>query len=275
MSDVPSDAPKIAVRGLRKSFGPKLVLDGVDLDCGAGESLVDHRRLGHRQVGADQMHPRPAAARRRLDPDRRRGDRRPAAAPRASALMRKFGMLFQGGALFDSLPRLGERRLRPDPGPRHGARARRATIALREARRGRARPRGRRCCGRPSCRAACRSASALARAIAAEPEIIFFDEPTTGLDPIMADVINDLIVKCVRGARRHGGLDHPRHGQRAQDRRPRSPCCTRAGSSGTGRPPRSTAPATPMSTSSSTAAPKGPIQMQVRAHEPRFSERSR
>ena len=38
---------------------------------------------------------------------------------------------------------------------------------------------------------------ALARAIAREPEIIFFDEPTTGLDPIMADVINDLIVKCV------------------------------------------------------------------------------
>lgn len=36
----------------------------------------------------------------------------------------------------------------------------------------------------------------LARAIAAKPEIIFFDEPTTGLDPIMADVINDLIVKC-------------------------------------------------------------------------------
>jgi phospholipid/cholesterol/gamma-HCH transport system ATP-binding protein len=39
---------------------------------------------------------------------------------------------------------------------------------------------------------------ALARAIAAEPEIIFFDEPTTGLDPIMGDVINELIVKCVR-----------------------------------------------------------------------------
>ena len=39
---------------------------------------------------------------------------------------------------------------------------------------------------------------ALARAIAAEPEIIFFDEPTTGLDPIMADVINELIIKCVR-----------------------------------------------------------------------------
>jgi phospholipid/cholesterol/gamma-HCH transport system ATP-binding protein len=39
---------------------------------------------------------------------------------------------------------------------------------------------------------------ALARAIAAEPEIIFFDEPTTGLDPIMADVINNLIIKIVR-----------------------------------------------------------------------------
>jgi phospholipid/cholesterol/gamma-HCH transport system ATP-binding protein len=38
----------------------------------------------------------------------------------------------------------------------------------------------------------------LARAIAAEPEIIFFDEPTTGLDPIMGDVINELIVACVR-----------------------------------------------------------------------------
>ena len=38
----------------------------------------------------------------------------------------------------------------------------------------------------------------LARAIAADPEIIFFDEPITGLDPIMADVINNLIVDCVK-----------------------------------------------------------------------------
>ena len=39
----------------------------------------------------------------------------------------------------------------------------------------------------------------LARAIITNPEIIFFDEPTTGLDPIMADVINDLIVESAKG----------------------------------------------------------------------------
>ena len=39
----------------------------------------------------------------------------------------------------------------------------------------------------------------LARAIISRPEIIFFDEPTTGLDPIMADVINDLIIESARG----------------------------------------------------------------------------
>jgi phospholipid/cholesterol/gamma-HCH transport system ATP-binding protein len=50
---------------------------------------------------------------------------------------------------------------------------------------------------RPSCRGGCRNASGLARAIAAEPEIIFFDEPTTGLDPIMAGVINELIREIV------------------------------------------------------------------------------
>ena len=38
----------------------------------------------------------------------------------------------------------------------------------------------------------------LARAIATNPDIIFFDEPTTGLDPIMSDVINELIVECVK-----------------------------------------------------------------------------
>ncbi len=60
----------------------------------------------------------------------------------------------------------------------------------------------------------------LARAIAADPQIIFFDEPTTGLDPIMADIINDLIVDTSERRGRHDTVDHPRHGQRPQDRRP-------------------------------------------------------
>ena len=194
--------------------------DGVDLDVGAGESLVVIGGSGTGKSVLIKCILGLLAARRRLDPDRRRGGRRPARPRRASACMRKFGMLFQGAALFDSPAGLGECRLRPD---RRGA-AWRATqakeIALAQARpRSASAPRSA-SCGRPSSPAACRSASALARAIAAEPEIIFFDEPTTGLDPIMADVINDLIVECVQRPGRHRALDHPRHGERAQDRRP-------------------------------------------------------
>jgi phospholipid/cholesterol/gamma-HCH transport system ATP-binding protein len=111
-------------------------------------------------------------------------------------LMRRFGMLFQGSALFDSLNvwenvafgliqgRGMERRQARDIafeklaavglGPEVG------TLSPAELSGG------------------MQKRVALARAIAAEPEILFFDEPTTGLDPIMADVINRLIVDCVR-----------------------------------------------------------------------------
>ena len=95
-------APKISVRGLEKSFGPKRVLDGIDIDCGVGESLVI---IGGSGTGKSVLiksilgllHPEAGSI--RIDGVETvgmgRGDR--------TGLMRKFGMLFQGGALFDSL----------------------------------------------------------------------------------------------------------------------------------------------------------------------------
>jgi phospholipid/cholesterol/gamma-HCH transport system ATP-binding protein len=111
-------------------------------------------------------------------------------------LMHKFGMLFQGSALFDSL-RVWENvafGLIQGRGMERG-KARRiafdklAAVGL-GAEVGELHP--------AELSGGMQKRVALARAIAAEPEIIFFDEPTTGLDPIMADVINDLIVTLVR-----------------------------------------------------------------------------
>jgi phospholipid/cholesterol/gamma-HCH transport system ATP-binding protein len=101
--DPQGGAPKIAVRGLRKSFGPKLVLDGLDLDIGERESVVV---IGGSGTGKSVMLKcilgliKPDAGSIKIDgkevTDLSTGER--------EDLMRKFGMLFQGGALFDSLP---------------------------------------------------------------------------------------------------------------------------------------------------------------------------
>ena len=110
-------------------------------------------------------------------------------------VMRKFGMLFQGGALFDSL-RVWENvafgpiqsdGMAPDQA-REVAIAKLGAVGL-GPEIGDLFP--------SELSGGMQKRVALARAIAREPEIIFFDEPTTGLDPIMADVINDLIVKSV------------------------------------------------------------------------------
>jgi phospholipid/cholesterol/gamma-HCH transport system ATP-binding protein len=111
-------------------------------------------------------------------------------------LLQKFGVLFQGSALFDSLPvwenvafGLIHGRGMERQAAREIALAKLAAVGLgRDV--GELRP--------AELSGGMQKRVALARAVAADPEVIFFDEPTTGLDPIMADVINDLILKCVR-----------------------------------------------------------------------------
>jgi phospholipid/cholesterol/gamma-HCH transport system ATP-binding protein len=188
-------APKISVRGLEKSFGAKRVLDGIDIDCGVGESLVI---IGGSGTGKSVfvkcilglLHPEAGSI--RIDGVETVGMRR----AERTALMSKFGMLFQGAALFDSL-HVWENVAFGLVQGRGMERAKARRIALEKlaavglgAEVGELRP--------AELSGGMQKRVALARAIAAEPEIIFFDEPTTGLDPIMADVINDLIIKCVR-----------------------------------------------------------------------------
>ena len=194
MSDTAA-TPKISVRGLRKSFGRKLVLDGIDLDVGARESLVV---IGGSGTGKSVMLKcilgliEPDAGSIKIDGREVVGIR----PSEREALMRKFGMLFQGSALFDSLPVWENVAFGLIQGRGLG-RAAAKEIALTKlaavglgADVGELRP--------AELSGGMQKRVALARAIAAEPEIIFFDEPTTGLDPIMADVINDLIVSTVK-----------------------------------------------------------------------------
>jgi phospholipid/cholesterol/gamma-HCH transport system ATP-binding protein len=187
--------PKIAVRGLRKSFGRKVVLNGLDLEIGAGESLVVIGGSGTGKsvlakciIGLMQADGGSVTIDGEEMVGRSTGER--------ERVMRKFGMLFQGAALFDSLPVWENVAFGLIQG-RHAARSEAKTIALEKLAQvglgpevGELRP--------SELSGGMQKRVALARAICAEPEIIIFDEPTTGLDPIMADVINHLIVACVR-----------------------------------------------------------------------------
>ncbi len=196
MSDKqPPKQPKIRMRGVRKSFGAKVVLDGFDLDVGAGESVVVIGGSGSGKSVSIKC----VLGLLKADGGSIQVDGVEvvgAGADTHERVNRKFGMLFQGSALFDSFPvwenvafgvlarqranrkqareiavaKLAQVGLTPDvanlsPAELSGGMLKRV---------------------------------ALARAIAADPEIIFFDEPTTGLDPIMAGVISDLIVKTTR-----------------------------------------------------------------------------
>ncbi|HEX8401925.1 MAG TPA: ATP-binding cassette domain-containing protein [Allosphingosinicella sp.] len=189
-----SAGPKIAIRRLYKSFGDKAVLAGVDLEVGAGESLAV---IGQSGTGKSVLLKCVLGL---LAPDRGSirvdGEEVVGAGPRDLHRIRaKFGMLFQGSALFDSLPvwrnvtfGLTQGRLRDSTRMRATAEALLERVGL-----------GAQVLDlRPSeLSGGMQKRVALARAIAPGPDVLFFDEPTTGLDPIRADVINNLITALV------------------------------------------------------------------------------
>jgi len=186
--------PKISLRGVTKSFGDKQVLRGIDLDVASGESVVV---IGGSGTGKSVLLKcvlglmQPDSGSIKIDGE----ETAKLSDSEREHVMRKFGMLFQGGALFDSLRVWQNVAFGPiqSDGMAPG-RAREIAIA-KLGNVGLAPEIGELYPSELS--GGMQKRVALARAIAREPEIIFFDEPTTGLDPIMADVINELIVKCV------------------------------------------------------------------------------
>lgn len=187
---------KIEIRGLCKAFGKKVVLDGVDVDIKKGESLVVIGGSGTGKsvlIKCIQGILTPDSGSIKIDGvDITQQNR-----DEAEKSYAKMGMLFQGAALFDSLSvwenvafGLIENKKMPKKQAKQeaikvlkqvGLAAEVADLSPSELSGGMQKRVG------------------LARAIATKPEIIFFDEPTTGLDPIMSDVINDLIIESVKG----------------------------------------------------------------------------
>lgn len=182
----------IRMEQVYKSFGNNHVLRGVDLEIAKGSSMVI---IGGSGTGKSVTLKSVLGL---VTPDRGRilVDGKDAASGDRDAFLARFGMLFQGGALFDSLPvwqNVAFRLLRGSlKRPVDEARE----IAIEKLRRVGLKPDvAERLPAELS--GGMQKRVGLARAIAAEPEIIFFDEPTTGLDPIMSGVINDLIREIV------------------------------------------------------------------------------
>jgi phospholipid/cholesterol/gamma-HCH transport system ATP-binding protein len=192
MADTPN---KIDIRNLHKAFGDNVVLDGVDLEIAAGESVVI---IGGSGTGKSVLLKNilglltPEQGSIRVDGAEIVGMR----SRDRETVLRKFGMLFQNAALFDSLSvwenvafgliegsGMARKQARDIAIDKLAAVGLGADVGLLQP---------------AELSGGMRKRVALARAIATEPEILFFDEPTTGLDPIMGDVINDLIVECVK-----------------------------------------------------------------------------
>lgn len=182
---------KLIVKDLVKNFGEKKVLAGVNLQVNKGESLVILGGSGSGKsvfikIVANLLNPTSGSV--KIDGTEVAN----IGAKDRDKLMEKFGFLFQGGALFDSLPiwenvafRLLHQHKMKKKDAREIAIQKLKSVGLNEKTADLF----------PSeLSGGMQKRASLARAIAVNPEIIFFDEPTTGLDPIMADVINDLII---------------------------------------------------------------------------------
>ena len=177
----------ITLEGLTKSFGPKHVLRGVDLVAPAGRNTVI---IGGSGTGKSVLLKcilglvKPDGGRVLLDGQQVDRDR--------DAFLARFGMLFQGGALFDSLSVWENVAFRLLRGRGRLTRGDARDVAVEKLRRVGLTPDVADLFP-AELSGGMQKRVGLARAIAADPQIIFFDEPTTGLDPIMSGVINELI----------------------------------------------------------------------------------
>jgi phospholipid/cholesterol/gamma-HCH transport system ATP-binding protein len=184
---------KITIRNLYKAFNSKKVLEGIDLDIKQGESLVV---IGGSGSGKSVLLKTiiglipPDSGSIKIDNQEITNLN----SRDYNKLMHRFGFLFQGGALFDSLPiwenvafglLQGINMSRPEA--KEIALKKLVSVGL-ESNVAELFP--------AELSGGMQKRVSLARAIASDPEIIFFDEPTTGLDPIMANIINELIIKC-------------------------------------------------------------------------------
>ncbi len=189
-----SDA-KIELRNVHKRFGSKVVLDGINLTVPQGQSLVV---IGGSGTGKSVMIKCVLGI---IRPDRGeifvdgKNVLKMDQSEREKSL-RKFGMLFQGGALFDSLSVWENVAFGLIQGRRMKRMAAKEIAIEKLAKVGLGPEVGELYPAELS--GGMQKRVGLARAIAVDPEIIFFDEPTTGLDPITADVINQLIVDRVK-----------------------------------------------------------------------------
>ena len=185
--------PKIRMRGVCKSFGPNVVLDGFNLDIKSGESVVV---IGGSGVGKSVMLKcllgllKPESGSISIDGQETVG------IPRSDRerINDQIGMLFQGAALFDSQSvwenvAFGLLAKNQNPNDAREISIEKLTQVGLNSNIADKMP--------AELSSGMKKRVGLARAIATNPDIILFDEPTTGLDPIMGDIINNLIVRCV------------------------------------------------------------------------------